>query len=570
MILLPLSKQCFVYSISTDNFYTGEENKIHDKMVKIYEELSKSGYYEDKKPPNKKNKNFKATLELDEEEISDRKKELSRLKSELTDCLNKERPRDFVRSLDKNAIKQYNVISLFESSLTRAFNIQTGELTEDIFVLSVYFFQVFHDLVRNGFMYNGERYIFFTASAGQIRTKKAVFVKESAYNKVKNKLMCGLTIEKINEKGGINCNKFLAYLALNNSATEIWEDFDINRAIVVDDFETAVSGEVDFINEKYEITRQNSETVIPHMDGAGIMLCKPARMIRLPFIKGAMFYFPFDQFIREKCPDGKCVVKDIYGMEHDIIGENIQYILTKSQFKLHAYYEDWNEYKDNFKRFGCEACYCNAEAEYVPKARINYQMLQTLSDMKDGEIDRLIGRSAKEIESIGDDFQTTMRLLGATNYNQHPSYFQEALQICPELMRDPYCRQIIKQTKISLVKQAKAGRLRVNGRYRFISPDLYAFCEWLFLGEKQPNGLLADGEVFQRDFKDGEEVACLRSPHLYREWAIRKNKRTEETERWFGENACVYTSTHDLISRILQFDKLSQSNQIEIFGYKIG
>ena len=181
-------------------------------------------------------------------------------------------------------------------------------------------------------------------------------------------------------------------------------------------------------------------------------------------------------------------------------------------------------------------------------------MLQTLSDMKDEEIDRLIKSSLEEIQSIGNDYQTTMRLLGATDYNKNPSYFQQALMLYPELFRDPYCRDVLKQTKKSLVKQAKAGRLRVNGRYRFVSPDLYAFCEWLFLGEQNPQGLLKDGEVYVNEFRDGDELACLRSPHLYREWPIRKNVRNEETERWFGGTKCVYTSCHDLISRIVQLD----------------
>ena len=62
--------------------------------------------------------------------------------------------------------------------------------------------------------------------------------------------MCGLSVDEINKRGGVNVNKFLAYYALANSATEEWEDFDIDRAIVVKDFETFVNGEVDYIDDK--------------------------------------------------------------------------------------------------------------------------------------------------------------------------------------------------------------------------------------------------------------------------------------------------------------------------------
>lgn len=293
---------------------------------------------------------------------------------------------------------------------------------------------------------------------------------------------------------------------------------------------------------------------INQMDGAGICLKGPTRMCRLPWIKGLLVYFSYDKFIKEKRPDGDCIVTDIYGQKHKIIEEDIRYIFTKSQFKLYKYYDSWEQYKDNFKKYNCEACYCNIEEDYIPDSRINYQMLQTLSDITDKEIDRLSKKSVKEIQAIGNDYQTTMRLLGATEYNVNPSYFQQALMIYPELFRDAYCKDILKQTKKSLVKQAKSGRLRVNGKYTFVISDLYAFCEWLFLGEKNPKGLLKDGEVYCNMFRNNDELACLRSPHLYREWPIRKNVRNEETDRWFGDTKCVYVSCFDEISKILQFD----------------
>src|SRR5690606_2044320 len=137
-----------------------------------------------------------------------------------------------------------------------------------------------------------EKYRYFTSSAGQIRLKKAVFIKEKLWNKYEKTLMCGLTIDKINEYGGINVNKFLAYLALSNSATDLWEDFDIDRCIVVKDFETEVNSEVDYISDiTYKIERRNMLVPITHTDGCGMILPKISRknfMIRLPWVKGLL------------------------------------------------------------------------------------------------------------------------------------------------------------------------------------------------------------------------------------------------------------------------------------------
>lgn len=537
---MSLTNQIHVYSVGTDAFYDESEQFIHKRLLKLYKLRAVNRKYKEKETE------YSWGTACINRVIKKEKEQLEQL-------LNKRLESTEPRTMNPEVLKDKNVISLFVSSLTRAIGIERNQLSEDIFVISVYFFQVFHNIVRDGFIYNGEKYIFLTASAGQIRQKKAVFIKESTFNRIKMRMMCGLTVEEINEAGGTNENKFLAYLALGNSATDVWEDFDIDKSIVVDDFETEIQTEVDHISADYSIKREVTGTVIPHMDGCGIMLNKPTRMVRAPWVKGLLVYFPFDKFIQEKC-GGKAIVTDIYGQDHDILAEDIRYIFTKSQFKMYKFYQSWEDYKQKFKQYSCEVCYCNMEEQDIPRARINYQMLQTLTDMTDEEIATLTKETVEEIEAIGNDFQTSMKLIGATSYNKNPSYVQEALMIYPELMRDQYSRDILKETKKSLIKQAKSGRLRVNGKYLFLSPDLYAFCEWLFLDEANPKGLLQDGEVFTTQFSNGDEVACLRSPHLYREWAIRKNVKNEDLNKWFGETKCVYTSCHDLISRILQFD----------------
>ncbi|MBD4894649.1 hypothetical protein GUF81_02850, partial [Xanthomonas citri pv. citri] len=48
-------------------------------------------------------------------------------------------------------------------------------------------------------------------------------------------------------------------------------------------------------------------------------------------------------------------------------------------------------------------------------------------------------------------------------------------------------------------------------------------------------------------------IDILRSPHLFREHGVRWNKKNEEYEKWFITPG-VYTSIHDPISKLLQFD----------------
>lgn len=468
-----------------------------------------------------------------------------------------------IRQFRDEFLTDFNVISIFESYLTRIIGVHTGDLTRDLIVVKTCYFKVLQDIIHDGFILDGEKYVIYTASAGQIRTKRSVFIRESVLREHEMTLMCGLTVDRINELGGVNTNKYLAYLALSNSATDEWVDFDIDRCIVVDDFETEVRGVVDYIDDKtYEITRQEMGVPITHTDGAGMILplvCKKNFMVRLPWVKGLLAPFPFDKFIREanrrepKVNHG--VVRDIYGQEHDVLAENVQVIFTRSQFKMWKYYENWEQYKDNFKKYNCKAGICNMEEDEFGKAKINYQMLQTLTDLSDDELLEIMSATVNKLDRTCHDRETMLQVFGATKSNTRPSAFQKALLLYPELLQDEYSRDTLRLIRAKLEKEAIAGRLDVDGYFSFLIPDMYSFCQRLFLGEENPCGLLEDGEVYCRLFEPGQEVCCLRSPHLYREWTVRKNTvgLDEERKRWFTTDG-VYTSCHDMISKVLQFD----------------
>ena len=478
-----------------------------------------------------------------------------------------------IRTLGENQVSEKNVISVFDSSFTRMIGAKQDELCEDFMVVQVYYFDVIKDLIYYGFTYKGEKYIYFTSSAGQIRTKKTVFIKESVWKKYEKTIMCGLTIDSINQKGGNNPNKHLAYMALTNSATDVWEEFDIDKTIVVDDFETNVLGTYDLVDDvDYSIKRITDYVPIPHTDGAGMMLpCMGKnRMVRLPWVKGLLGSFDYVKFIEEN--NCSPVIKDIYGKEYNVIDEDIQIIFTKSQFKMYKYYDSWEQYKEYYKKYNCSAGYTNVEEDKIKNATINYQMLQTLTDITDEEINNIVKRSQEKLDNIN-TLEGMKDVFGVTPYNNNATYLQQAIELYPTLLNDEYLKTTLREIKDSMVKRYKAGSLVVRGKYTFLLPDLYAACEYWFMGIENPKGLLDDGEVFCWLFRKDEELDCLRSPHLYKEHAVRKNvaciydknkkgnlevneekrERQEMVRKWFGTDA-IYTSCHDLISKILQFD----------------
>lgn len=150
-----LNKQVHIYSIDTSAFYNDQENKLHNKILKSYryrDHLRKLEHVD------KKHKKY----------ITQR---IISLKEKLYNAFN---DHNQIRTLRTDSLKDNNVISLFDSVLTRTLGIKENSLSEEIMVVQTYHFQILRDIIDKGFIHNNEKYVYFTSSAGQIRTKNLV------------------------------------------------------------------------------------------------------------------------------------------------------------------------------------------------------------------------------------------------------------------------------------------------------------------------------------------------------------------------------------------------------------
>ena len=225
-----LDKQYNLYSVDTGHFYSNHEKYLHDmnckyrrernyvnnKLPEIEKRLKEFGYSDNdiKKLKNNKTEEvdiidysydtvadylkWNKLIRHKREKAKESKDKLLTLLShkvaqnELTDG------KDHIRCIREGSLNDNNVISVFDSALSRTIGIKQDELTDALMVVQVYYFDVFKDISFYGFTYNGEKYKYFTSSAGQIRKKKAVFIKESVWDRIEKTIMCGLTIDKIN------------------------------------------------------------------------------------------------------------------------------------------------------------------------------------------------------------------------------------------------------------------------------------------------------------------------------------------------------------------------------------
>ena len=205
---------------------------------------------------------------------------------------------------------------------------------------------------------------------------------------------------------------------------------------------------------------------------------------------------------------------DRWGTEHDLIKEDIRVVFTESQFKLAKYYDNWDHYKRCFKACGCHMNSTNFEEEYIPDTTINYQMLQTLEDFSDEEIRSFTQKTYDRINNIAKDQQTMLNVLHADPQSEDP--YCKALALYPELLRDAYTRETLKSIKKRWLYDARSGRIKCKNKRLFAIPDMYAACQYWFQGIQEPQGLLKDGEIACKVYRDYEKADVLRSPHQQR------------------------------------------------------
>ena len=515
-----------------------------------------------------------------------------------------------IRHIDSKYFKEVNVIAVFDNDLTRTLDIEGENPTLDFIVIEVgnTDMTIMEQVIKNGLIITervkvGEdnkgvdiietrnnKYIFFTAGAGQTRQKKFMMIKENVWNKYQKYLMCGLTIEYINDNGGMNVNKFNAYLSLNNSASDVVEGFDIDKCIVVDDFTEIINEEVDYITRdddvpngetkyknkygkeikrvkkktEWDIERKIMDVPIDFMDGAGICLSsvfKKNTQVRLPWFKGILCPVDYRKYIKENNLNPK--VKDIFGKEYDVIKDDIRVIFTKSQFKMWKYYKNvydrdgnlfitgWEVYKACFKYYNRTCNKCMEDEDKLKDMRINYQMLQTLTEMSDEQIEMLTKPTKDLINEVHSNRDAQLKFLGATLDKKNRSYIQEIVRLYPEILTSSYMKEQLKDSIKSFKKEAKSGRLKLKAKRVFIIPDLVHFMSLLFGDGK--DYALDKNEVYFETYKDSSRLALLRSPHLSREWAIKKNVKRSSKTKYFNTNA-VYVNAKDLMSLTLMND----------------
>lgn len=509
-----------------------------------------------------------------------------------------------VRTVSDKYLNERNEIAIFENDIVRLALADRGykkcdyQLLDEIIHMVINHNEILWQIIDKGIIVGGKKYKLFTATTGQVRNCKVTLIKEEFYEAHKSFLMAGLTVDRINaDKGndnkGMNVGKYLSYNALLLSSSKLPpKNIDIDKCIVVDGLKTIVNGKVKYIDIKTDDNGQcyvndtpkeyqTKRISIEHTDGAGMFIpgeLHSSCQIRGGYIKGAMFPFDFRLFAHEISHNS--ILVDPWGTPHDVEKEDIRYILTTSQLKMWKQYSSWEEYKKKFKENNLKLS-INAYAE-PPKEEVtfSYQFLQTLPYNTD--ITELCQPAVEDLRKLKTDLAYVKKELGVTiddilneeivgdnavaalvadgeKVENANYYIAKALDIYPPLIQDKYIMNKIHSLYNARKNSYMGGKIPVRGYYSYVTPDMYAFCEYLFMGNVNPQGLVPENHVYNKYYGeqgDVEEVLCLRSPHLSRyECPRRKLIVSDECKKWFKYmESDTVVSCHDMISLFLMCD----------------
>lgn len=412
----------------------------------------------------------------------------------------------------------------------------------------------YRKLAKAGFYVNGVRYVRIAASAGQLRRNCSMFVDEKYFKDLYHILMCGMD-EKVKD---INIGKLTAYFALTTSSI-LWVDEP--RVCVVKDFETKIPNQkVDWIkkdeNGVGDVEERAMDIYLNSADGQGLVDPEWANhwaknmsltytpssfVVRSVFIKGNLVPFDFKEYAKR---NGISKIYDKWGVSYDI--NDVDVILSESQFKMHKYYASWQEYLRYAHEGGIKWGVARYNREFDDEwVLANYQHIQVLS-LSQPEIREMIQPTMDWFKKIcsGDSLYALLYLFGGFSgsdieykevYSRAQNMATKAIVKDIRFLQDSYVQKKIYRNIVESINRAKLGKIWTKGNYQFMISDPIAQCRSA-LG-LEPKGEIPADHIYSHFWNercDDNEILIARNPCIdAHELNPCYRYRSQEADYWY-------------------------------------
>lgn len=452
----------------------------------------------------------------------------------------------------------------FSDDTKKQISIVNAQIDEMLFIpeyVSVVIDDVKHyrKIIKDGLYINNFKYVRLMCSAGQARVNTVILIREDFESELKKRLRCGAKSVKITK------NKYNAYFALSSSSTYLIPKPNV---LLINDCEIEMEKRVDWISkipseEKGKLT--NNERVTESIaklgfnlfDGCGAVSVEFAKRvaseleldyipsafcIRCAYVKGMVFVIDFKQYAKEL---GIIYQEDLYGVQQKV--EDMDMILTKSQFKLYNAYDSIEQYHDlcdqNGILWGVTKVTPKEDDTYF---RSNYQFCQAIDLRNESDIEELCQPTVEWLNGIcGNDVnRTILFLLGrmlekpGVDYddilNLTSDNVAKSLILNKDMINEEYIKSTIIMSVNKKIRETYLGKLILDGNFSVMIPDMYAFMQHAF--GQEVTGALKEFEHYSHFWNQREktDVVAMRSPLTWRSEVNKLNlKRNEITDKWF-------------------------------------
>lgn len=417
--------------------------------------------------------------------------------------------------------------------------------------------------------YNGKRYTRIIVSSSHSRTQKAMLVYEEIWDKALEILLCGINPDT----EYTFMSKWNSYIGL--AATDSIP-VTMPKIVVVDDKELLLKAKVDVVREidtrdqegnihrKFSVLHDKVKRIPTNLfDGAGVVTVKMAKLWSedlnldyipasfqfrcIPCLKGKLYTMPVEEFAETY---NVRKIKDIKGKEWDLYDDEIDCILTKSQFKFHDMYasiEDWQE-KFTQKLYGYERTFNISEydvsfSELKDITVMAYQPLQTLF-FDNENVAKICNPTVHSYIRASTSVEGFLKYRGICGeddkdndieWSKYPAYYH-AMYYNHSLFNDEFIRKKVKQDLKSAKERAYVGKIQVKGNYQTLTPDLFALLQHIF--GLPVTGLLKYNQIYSNYWNHHLEgtpwVDIIRSPHIAMEHSPVQVVTSGKMEKWFA------------------------------------
>jgi len=425
--------------------------------------------------------------------------------------------------------------------------------------------ELYTDILKNGLVLNGKKYLRFGKSNSQAKDGITVFIQEKLHHDLMQISNLDFTPKKI------VISKYESYRNLIFSSSKLIDEFKLPYIVIVGEYTKVIpnqyiryvvrsdeeytdekTGEVKKY-EKRSIQEGYKDLEISPFDGCachtpeigllwneyiGKKYYTPcAYQIRLAFMKGLSVEVDFKRWYKEK---GITEIKDVFGNFHKV--ENIDCLWNVSMWKGYKYFKDeygdeaWNVYLKELDKHEYKlgiSKYSHHMDNMDLNRRFNFQYLQTLDLINDKYVEKfkskdntydildnknngkMIGLakySTDLFEKVvhGDEFYA-MKFLGIndTEKSKQDIKYLEAVKINRKMLKDPIVSKTLRNITRKSINQMKFGKIYVDGFYHTICGDMKAYLE--YCGGLDVFGCLKEWEVHTQTLPV-EKATLFRSP----------------------------------------------------------